>query len=265
MGRSLGTSLGLSHLCVFLGRSWDYPIKKYLNGHPFSPFMFEWLWKKGDDAVAQSFAKVRQDTDALYQWVSFLYAQNQQLVEQTSVLKRLTEEQKLSLHELKVTVNHIPKTADEIRRLVDTHYSLEPVLSRVKHIEQKLELIEVRKERPFEQHSQSVSPAPSVQHVVQEAPEPVKKREPQEAIREKLIRKFARNGKEYVKNLINSMVHKYGKVGALQLREIIVEEQGLCSKSSFYRILEEMEAENLLHVVSKGKHTVYVPAASKEA
>lgn len=229
--------------------------------------MFEWLWKKGDDAVAQSFAKVRQDTDALYQWVSFLYAQNQQLVEQTAVLKRLTEEQKLSLHELKVTVNHIPKTADEIKRLVDMHYSLEPVLSRVKHIEQKLELIEMRKERPLERHSPSVSHVPQqVQPIVHQAPEPVvKKREPQEAIREKLIRKFARNGKEYVKNLINSLVHKYGKVGALQLREIIVEEQGLCSKSSFYRILEEMEAENLLHVVSKGKHTVYVPAASKEA
>jgi hypothetical protein len=223
--------------------------------------MFEWLWKKGnDEAIAQSFAKVRQDTDALYQWVSFLYAQNQQLVEQTSVLKRLTEEQKLSLHELKVTVNHIPKTADEIRRLVDMHYSLDPVLSRMKHIEQKLELIEMRKER--EHHSQSVSSAPKPQ--VHEVPEPVVKK-PQEAIREKLIRKFARNGKEYVKNLINSMVHKYGKVGALQLREIIVEEQGLCSKSSFYRILEEMEAENLLHVVSKGKHTVYVPVASKEA
>lgn len=228
--------------------------------------MFEWLWKKGDEAVAQSFAKVRQDTDALYQWVSFLYAQNQQLVEQTAALKRLSEEQKLSLHELKVTVNHIPKTADEIRRLVDMHYSLEPVLSRVKHIEQKLELIEMRKERPLEHHSQSVSPAPRQIQEPVHVPEPVvKKREPQEAIREKLIRKFARNGKEYVKNLINSLVHKYGKVGALQLREIIVEEQGLCSKSSFYRILEEMEAENLLHVVSKGKHTVYVPAASKEA
>jgi len=226
------------------------------------PAMFEWLWKKGnDEAVAQSFAKVRQDTDALYQWVSFLYAQNQQLVEQTSVLKRLTEEQKLSLHELKVTVNHIPKTADEIKRLVDMHYSLEPVLTRVKHIEQKLELIEMRKERPLEHHSPSVSSAPKPQPVHEV---PVVKK-PQDAIREKLIRKFARNGKEYVKNLINSMVHKYGKVGALQLREIIVEEQGLCSKSSFYRILEEMEAENLLHVVSKGKHTVYVPAASKEA
>jgi len=219
-----------------------------------------------DKSVAQSFAKVRQDTDALYQWVSFLYAQNQQLVEQTSVLKRLTEEQKLSLHELKVTVQHIPKTADEIRRLVDAHYSLEPVLSRMKHIEQKLELIEMRKERPLERHNPSVSHAQEhtlPQPVHHESPV-VKRKEPQEAIREKLIRKFARNGKEYVKNLINSLVHKYSKVGALQLREIIVEEQGLCSKSSFYRILEEMEAENLLHVVSKGKHTVYVPAASKE-
>lgn len=232
--------------------------------------MFDLFGKKRLDAidksVAQSFAKVRQDTDAIYQWVSFLYAQNQQLLEQTSVLKRLTEEQKLALHELKVTVNHMPKTAEEIRKLVDMHYSLEPVLSRIRHIEQKVDSIELKKERHLESSSQSVSQSPPVAPVsraVGEVPV-VKKKDSQEAIREKLIRKFARNGKEYVKNLIHSMVQKYGKVGALQLREIIVEEQGLCSKSSFYRILEEMEDENTLHVVSKGKHTVYVPASSKE-
>ena len=79
------------------------------------------------------------------------------------------------------------------------------------------------------------------------------------------MRKLARNSKEYIKNLVLSLVHKYTRMGALQLREIIVEEQGLCSKSSFYRILEEMESENSLQVVSDGKHTIYVATAQSHA
>lgn len=78
------------------------------------------------------------------------------------------------------------------------------------------------------------------------------------------MRKLARNSKDYIKNLVLGLVHKYGKMGALQLREIVVEEQGLCSKSSFYRVLEEMEKESSLQIISDGKHTVYV-AASQHA
>lgn len=75
------------------------------------------------------------------------------------------------------------------------------------------------------------------------------------------MRKLARNSKDYIKNLVLGLVHKYGKMGALQLREMVVDEQGLCSKSSFYRILEEMEKEHSLQIISDGKHTVYVASA----
>jgi predicted ATPase with chaperone activity len=93
---------------------------------------------------------------------------------------------------------------------------------------------------------------------------PVAERSSSTALKEKLMRKLARNSKDYIKNLVLGLVHKYGKMGALQLREIVVEEQGLCSKSSFYRVLEEMEKESSLQVISDGKHTVYV-AASQHA
>ncbi len=209
-----------------------------------------------DKAVSQSFAKVKQDTDALHQWVSYLYQQNQQLIDQNAALKRLVEEQKLALNEVKVTVQHLPKTPHEIKQIVEQYYSFDPILQRIKHIEQKIELLEMRRpsvriehERPLEYERPSVS--------AQEKPEKL----PSTALKEKLMRKLARNSKDYIKNLVLGLVHKYSKMGALQLREIVVEEQGLCSKSTFYRILEEMEKEHALQVVSDGKHTVYVATA----
>jgi hypothetical protein len=205
-----------------------------------------------DKSVSQSFAKVKQDTDSLYQWVSYLHQQNQQLVEQNAALKRLTEEQRFALNEVKVTVQHLPKTPHEIKQIVEQYYNFEPILQRIKHIEQKIELLEMRRERPvfrpLEQQPPSVS-APELE------------KQPGTALKEKLMRKLARNSKDYIKNLVLGLVHKYGKMGALQLREIVVEEQGLCSKSSFYRVLEEMEKENSLHIVSDGKHTVYMASA----
>ena len=105
--------------------------------------------------------------------------------------------------------------------------------------------------RPLEYQSPSVSTAPT-------------EKQPSTALKERLMRKLARNSKDYIKNLVLGLVHKYDKMGALQLREMVVEEQGLCSKSSFYRILEEMEKEQSLQVVSDGKHTVYVATAQHE-
>ncbi|HLF54245.1 MAG TPA: hypothetical protein VI612_00810 [Candidatus Nanoarchaeia archaeon] len=203
-----------------------------------------------DKSVSQSFAKVKQDTDALYQWVSYLYQQNQILTEQNAAQKRLVEELKLALNEVRVTVQHMPKTSAEVKQIIDGYYSFDPILQRIKHIEQKLEILELKREHrshslPLEQQR------PSVQ--TERLPE-----RPATALKEKLMRKLARNSKDYIKNLILGLVHKYGKVAALQLREMVVDEQGLCSKSSFYRILEEMESEQSLQVASDGRQTVYM-------
>lgn len=205
-----------------------------------------------DKSVSQSFAKVKQDTDTLNQWVTYLHSQNQQLVEQNAALKRLTEEQKFALNELKVTVQHLPKTPHEIKQIVEQYYSFDPILQRIKHIEQKIELLEMKRERssfrPLDHSTPSVSAPPAREAA-------------STALKDKLMRKLARNSKDYIKNLVLGLVHKYGKMGALQLREMVVDEQGLCSKSSFYRILEEMEQEHSLQIISDGKHTVYVASA----
>ena len=83
------------------------------------------------------------------------------------------------------------------------------------------------------------------------------------------MRSLARNSKDYVKNAILGLIQKYQKITGLQLREILVEEQGLVSRSSFYRLLGELENETQgLSVIEHGKEKIYImeqPAPQQEA
>lgn len=195
--------------------------------------------KEVDRATERGFARIRQDTAVLSQWVRHLYEENQKL-------KRTLDHQALELNDLHVTLQHMPKSAAEIKRVVDTYFDMDPLFRRLKHIEDKLEMLELRK--------------PETRVVEKQVP--VQQVQPQRsatALKDKLMRRLVRNSKEYIKNMIKGIVHKYGRISALQLREMIVEEQGLCSKSSFYRILDEMEQENSLEEISEGKNKVFVP------
>tara|TARA_B100000315_G_C14402632_1_gene507191 strand:- start:465 stop:863 length:399 start_codon:yes stop_codon:yes gene_type:complete len=62
--------------------------------------------------------------------------------------------------------------------------------------------------------------------------------------------------KGYIKNFIFSLIKKYNEISASQLKRIVVEEQSLCSKSTFYRILSELEQSEPLDVINtkKEKH-----------
>ena len=54
--------------------------------------------------------------------------------------------------------------------------------------------------------------------------------------KEKFLKRIAKNSKGYIKNLILSFIKKYGSISGFQLKDIVVLEQGLCSKSTFYRL-----------------------------
>ena len=77
-------------------------------------------------------------------------------------------------------------------------------------------------------------------------------------IREKVVKRVTRNSKEYVKSLILSYIRKYTQISGLQLKDMIVYDQGLCSKSSFYRILDEIEAMKDISIVKKGREKYYL-------
>lgn len=80
---------------------------------------------------------------------------------------------------------------------------------------------------------------------------------------QKLIKKIPGSSKDHAKNIIKNLIAKYGQITAKQLREIVVEEQGLLSKSSFYRILEEVETEENFAVIHDKKQKKYVHSSIK--
>ena len=79
-----------------------------------------------------------------------------------------------------------------------------------------------------------------------------------------MLRRLVRNSKDYIKGVILSLIKKYGKIPALQLRDMVVEEQSLCSRSSFYRLLDELEAADMVGVVASGREKVYLAKAVEQ-
>lgn len=196
---------------------------------------------KFDKVLKESFAKVRDDTDTIYQWLQHfnkvVQQQQEDIDEKDGRISQLHNEIALLKHELSsLSLSLSPET---IKRLIDEHYDFGTIVHRLRTIENKIEKIESM--RTTERHG-----------IVTEAPAPKRQQ-----LKEKIVQRITRNSKDYVKGIILNMINKYGKISAMQLREMVVEEQGLVSRSSFYRLLEELEDEADLHVAQTGKEKVY--------
>lgn len=243
---------------------------------------------KFNHALESSFSHVKSDMNNVYGWLSFLHRQNlrqqralESIQERFSVLVNLREELRAF-------------TREEIRALVDRHYSdpfreklreieekisknhiddvllqadfMEPVYGKIKAVEEKIEKLILNNslslETPKEaQISQQSANAAFTNPILTEKTR-YQQLTPVSAqntfLKERILRRVARDSKEYVKNFIHSLITKYEKVSALSLREMVVEDQGLCSKSSFYRILSELEKEDDIQVIQDGKGKIFV-------
>ncbi len=201
------------------------------------------FFKKKKNELQARFDKIEEEFSTVHEWLHYFHDFNQHLLDYIRSQDERINVQEDDLDEVKITLQNMPKTKEDFKELVDYYYSFDSVMDRLRTIENRLESIESRP-IPVQKVIKNIESRPS-------------------NIREKVLKKIARSSKEYIKNLVLNLVSKYGKVSALQLREMIVEEQGLCSKSSFYRILEELEHEDLLNIVSKGKLKVYLAGQEK--
>ncbi|MBW2975026.1 hypothetical protein KY366_04885 [Candidatus Woesearchaeota archaeon] len=212
-----------------------------------------------------SFRNVQKDTAYILQWLNYFYHKN---LHQEQQIKQLREE-----------LDYMPKSREDIRKIVDEFYSYEPILNRIKELNQHVdelrasnldlhnkhnEIFPKMESLKAELKSELTSKSPQFQpqippSEVDQLARRLEKLESKKAtIKEKIIKRITKNSKDYVKSIVFSYIKKYGKVTALQLKEMVVEEQGLCSKSSFYRILEELEEEPEIGVIKKGKEKHYI-------
>ncbi len=197
--------------------------------------------------LLKSFSNVKDDTRKIFQWLNFLYQKNQ--------------EQENRIRQLHLELSYIPKRPEDIRKIIDSYYSFDNLTERIKMINEKVDRLASRREsEPY------IQPVQLQQPEIQEIESRLKQLEEQKkaTIREKVIKRVTRNSKEYVKNLILSYIRKYTQIGALQLKDMVVYDQGLCSKSSFYRLLEEIEAMEGIGTVMKGKQKYYLYKQIKE-
>lgn len=173
--------------------------------------------------IANAFSKVREDTTVLYQWIDHLSTQNQQLKDTIDDMRR----------ELKL----LPKTDEDIRSVVDKYYSFEHLFNRLEEVENRMLSMERGVSSRLELPQKVIVP----------------KAESRQKLQETIAKRISKNSKEYIKNILSSLIAKYENVAGPQLKEMVVEEQKLCSKSSFYRLLEELEKDEKIGVISSGK------------
>ena len=199
-----------------------------------------------DAKIADSFNKVKQDNAAIYQWLNFFY-------DESNKQKALVRHQNETIHDMKKELESLesaPKSREEVKAIIDSYYDYDELLEKTRQISEKLDHIEARKA------AQSQEKRVIVREMAPAA-------RPISALREKMIKKITRNSKDYIKSMIISLIRKYNRISAMALREIVVDEQGLCSKSSFYRLLEEIEQEADVTAISSGREKVYVSELSK--
>ena len=166
-----------------------------------------------------AFRKVKHDTSHLFDWVRYFHSKHQ--------------EHDSRLDDIEAQIYYMPKSKEEIRQLIDSHYAFDHLHSKIDEIHRRLDMLE-------QKQGQKVVEA--------------KKYE----ARERLIKRVVKNSKDYVISVMLSMLQRYGKIRASQLKEIVVDEQGLCSKSSFYRLLSELENDDRIGFLSHGKEKIYL-------
>jgi hypothetical protein len=103
-----------------------------------------------------------------------------------------------------------------------------------------------------------IASQPKIEKPIEAAPVQVSEvKTARQYLKEKIFRKVTRHSKDYVRSMLLSLIKKYGKISGLNLREIVVEEQGILSKSSLYRLLNEIETDENIEVVQDGKEKHY--------
>jgi len=204
-----------------------------------------------NELLKLSFGNVKRDTSNIFKWLNYLYKKNM--------------EQEQLIRQLQLELSYVPKTREEVRRIIDEYYSFEGLMAKMKTLDMKLdEVSKVQSQKPAIEQPQQIlqvqkeipKQVESELHELQQRLERLEQKKI--SMKEKIVKRITRNSKEYVKSVILSYMRKYERVSALQLKEMIVDEQNFCSKSSFYRLLEEIEQLEEIAVIKQGKENHYL-------
>jgi predicted GTPase len=201
------------------------------------------VFKKGvyriHNHIRDSFANVKKDTSNLYEWVDYLqqriHAQEQLLVDQHQFISSLHAQLAQSL------------SLQDVHNVINNHYALRQLT----YVQHRVESLHHRLGALAQLHDNHKSTFADVQKRMDELAATTQRRG--NALKEKVVKNVMRNSKVYIKNAIVGFAEKYRQISGLQLKELVVDEQRLCSKSTFYRLLKELEHEGKLNARGDGQ------------
>jgi len=183
--------------------------------------------------------------------------------------------------QIKQDLSMVPKTREEIKNIIDSYYSYENILKKIENLNDKIDSLHMQHKHipsEIEELKMGLKNAPRKQDLdeirslipktvsgtetdklveISERLKGIEQRS-KSTIREKMVQRLTKNSKDYVKTIILNLIRKYEKMPALKIKEMVVDEQGLCSKSSFYRLLAELEQEDKVNYARKGKEKIYI-------
>ena len=201
---------------------------------------------KQNHSLSTSFYHVRQDTNRVFQWMQYFQ-------QKSEAHDRQLQLQNQQIQELFNRFSLLPGSREELKNMVDNHYSNSDSSAKIEELRAKIDQLVALQGPAMEQVQALRTRIDNVEN----------NQKPRAHFKERIVQKIQKNSKEYVKNLILSYVRKYEKISALKLREMVVEEQGLSSKSSFYRILDEIESLDEVDMVQEGKQKFYFSTISR--
>ncbi len=207
-----------------------------------------------DGILKRSFFNVKKDAVKIFQWLNYLYHKN---IEHEQQLKQIQS-----------NIFNLTPSKEEIKKVVDYHYPLESILAKLSELDSKVSrLIQAEQAEKFDVKARSHIPhtiqIDSQNEELQKKIYSIEKRlelteQKKQSIKEKITNKFIRNSKGYIKGIIVSYIKKYEKISSLELKDLIVDEQNFCSKSSFYRLLKEVEQLEDIGIINQGRKKYYL-------
>lgn len=226
-----------------------------------------WPFKKEFEELhfylKNSFQGVKEDTSLLHQWVQHLHQKNleqeglllafhQKLQQQEHHLSALYQSQ-ASLRQAQAQLHPLPPPQNPSPQDRQNYLHLH---QRIEQLSQKVDLLlekHTYHSQKLDHHHQRLT---DFHQKLQELE--TQHSRPKPSFKEKIVQTFSRHSKNYLKNLIFQYLEQHEKISALQLKDIIVDQQGLASKSTFYRILSEIEESPKITVIKDGKQKYFL-------
>jgi len=210
--------------------------------------------------MSQVSSQFQQQLDLSWQWISFLHAELQRAHSNVHAVHTNTSQVRRDIPQIRqeienavgvsvqtALVSHeqqVSKRFDTFEHSVNT--SLSSIRERLSHIDPVVERI-TRLESDLPHISSALE---SLRSRLESKQESVKQKS---SLQERVEKRLRHRSKDFLKQTVRSLIQKYGRLSALQIREMLVDEQGLCSKSTLYRILDELEQEFQMSVDGREK------------